>query len=347
MTRRLPDNIVKLTVFAVLSALMAIFLAGLLGDRRNLAGEKGVYRAEFTDASYLEKGDQVRVAGVPVGTVESVRLTSDSHVLVSFNATLEGGLPANAGAAIRYKNLLGDRYLEVTPGDGTGELPVGATIPVDRTRPAVDLDALTGGFKPLFQALDAEQVNLLSSELIQVFEGQAGAVGELLRSIGSFTNGLADNDQVIGDLITHLSQTLSTLDQHNDQLDVSVVQLEQLISGLAEDGRPIARAVRDLNTMTRESAALLHDVRAPLKADIEHLSGIAAALNDGSAKVNKTLAGMGDALDTLAGIGVYGDFFNFYICDIRVRFTGPDGQPAYSPWVNSELPRCSGRPSGQ
>lgn len=347
MRARLPANFGKLTVFIVISVLMAMFLVGLLSDARDVPGTSGDYKARFANASYLAKGDQVRVSGVPVGKVTSVSLQPDNTVLVSFNATMAGGLPSDVGAAVRYKNLLGNRYLELIRGKSTTTLDVGATIPVDRTRPAVDLDTLTGGFKPLFQALDPTQINLLSSELIQVFQGQAGSVENMLKTIGSFTSTLADNDEVIGDLISNLSQVMGTLDDRNDQLDTSVVQLSKLVAGLKEQRRPIANAVRDINTMTEESSALLRQVRPPLKEDLASLLGISTALNNGSDKVNAALGGLGDALDMIAGIGVYGDFYNFYVCDIRVRFTGPNGQPAYTPWINSDVPRCSGRPTGQ
>jgi len=344
---RMPDNVAKLTVFMILSVLMAMFLVELLSDSRSMSGQKNSYKAVFTDASFLAQGDQVRVSGVPVGKVDSVRLLADSDVEVSFHATMEGGLPADVGAAIRYKNLLGDRYLELLNGTSARRLPSGGTIPVGKTTPAVDLDTLTGGFKPLFQALDPEQINMLSSELIQVFQGEAGSVSNMLKSIASFTSTLADNDQVIGDLIVNLSQVLKTFNDRNDQLDTSVVQLHKLVAGLAEQRIPIATAVRSINTMTAESSALLREARPPLKENISSLFGIATALNKGSVKVNAALGGLGDALDMIAGIGVYGDFYNFYVCDIRVRFTGPDGQPAYTPWVNSDVPRCSGKPTGQ
>lgn len=347
MSARMPENAGKLTTFLVLSFVMALFLVGVLDDSSNPKGQEGRFRAVFSDASYLSKGDEVRVAGVPVGKVEGVELQADSQALVTFSATMQGGLPADVGAAVRYKNLLGDRYLELLAGRSDQVLADGATIPVSRTTPAVDLDALTGGFKPLFQALDPKQINLLSSELIEVLQGEAGSVSSMLRSIASFTSTLADNDEVIGELIVNLGDVLATFDRRNDQLDASVVQLHKLVKGLAQQRRPIATAVRNINTMTAESSALLRQLRPPVKEDLANLRGIAGSLNRGSEKVNAALGGIGDTLDRIAGIGVYGDFFNLFVCDIRVRFTGANGEPAYTPWISSNLARCSGRPTGQ
>ena len=80
-------------------------------------------------------------------------------------------------ATIKYQNLIGDRYLEISDGPGDPhELRSGATIPRDRTSPALDLDALIGGFRPLLKAIDPQDVNGISQALIEVFQGQ-GLVG--------------------------------------------------------------------------------------------------------------------------------------------------------------------------
>ncbi len=101
---------------------------------------------------------------------------------------------------MRYKNLIGDRYLELSDGNGQGNpLPDGATIPAQRTSPALDLDTLLNGFKPLFTGLDPTQINAVSTEIIQVFQGESGTVSSLLTTVGALTSTLADRDQLIGE----------------------------------------------------------------------------------------------------------------------------------------------------
>ena len=90
---------------------------------------------------------------------------------------------------MRYKNLIGDRYLELSGGsNGRGTtLQPGATIPASRTSPALDLDTLLNGFKPLFAGLDPKQINAVSSEIVQVFQGESGTIGTLLATVSSLT----------------------------------------------------------------------------------------------------------------------------------------------------------------
>ena len=126
----------------------------------------------FADASRLKTGQSVRVAGMRVGAVNSVRLQRDKTVLVTFDADPSVRLTTGTRAAVRYLNLVGDRYLELIDGPGDTVLPPGSQIPKDRTQSALDLDLLLGGLKPVIRGLNPQDVNTLSASLIQVFQGQ-------------------------------------------------------------------------------------------------------------------------------------------------------------------------------
>lgn len=336
----------KLTVFLVVTALTAVFLAMTLADTTG-TGPRTTYSAIFSNASFLKSGDEVRVAGIPVGTVSAVTVQPDHTVSVSFDVNTSRPLPQGALALVRYKNLIGDRFLEIRQGlgDPTRTLPPGGVIPLAHTTPAVDLEALVGGFHPLFQALQPEQINRLSSELVTVFQGEGGSVSQLLGTIASLTSTLADREQVIGSLITNLNATLTTVDRRSDELSNLVVQLQQLVSGLAADRQPIGQAVTDINQVSASTSALLSAIRPDVATNIHQLGGVATTLNQNNADVNAALAGLGPTLQSVAGIGVYGDFFDFYLCNVRVKLTGPDGKPIYTPWIDSQVPRCNGLPN--
>jgi phospholipid/cholesterol/gamma-HCH transport system substrate-binding protein len=332
---------VKLGVFLVLTALTAVFLGTVLAGSGTSAHPK-TYHAVFTNASYLSAGSDVRIAGVAVGKVESVALRPDNTVLVTFQSSDDPPVPANVRVAVRYKNLLGDRYLELAQGTGTGSepLPAGSTIPVSQTSPALDIDVLVGGFKPLFQALAPAQINQLSGELLQVFQGESGSVTSLLATVSALTSTLADHDQVIGDLITNLNTVLGTLDQRDTQLSDLVVQLQQLVSGLAADRDPIGRSIVHINDLAVSATGLLAQLRPDLAGTVDRLGTISGTLNANAADVNAALKGLPEAYKAISGIGVNGDFFNLYVCDLRVKASGPGGAPIYTPWIESQVPRC-------
>lgn len=344
---KIAGTAVKLAVFLTLTALTAVFLGSVLADSRSDGAVSG-YRAVFANSSYLTPGSDVRIAGVTVGKVGSLALRPDNTVLVMFTVPRDRPLPAGVRVAVRYKNLLGDRYLELAPGPGTAsaQLPAGATIPEAQTTPALDLDTLVGGFKPLFQALSPDQINQFSAELISVFQGESGSVATLLSSVAALTSSLADHDKVIGDLVSNLNTVLGTLDKRNSQLSDLVVQLQQLVSGLAKDRDPIGQSIEHVNDLAGQADGLLSQLRPDLSATVDRLGTVAGTLNAHKDLVTAAVKGLPGAYKAISGIGVYGDFFDFYLCDLRVKTTGPNGAPVYSPWVESQVQRCDPKAGG-
>lgn len=340
-------TLAKLAAFLLVTGLTAVFLTLVLAESRGDGDRRG-YSAAMPDASLLKSGDDVRIAGVPVGKVDEVAYRDGGGATIGFHVPAQRALPQGVRAVVRYKNLLGDRYLELQPGPGpSAPLADGATIPASQTAPAVDLDVLVGGFKPLFRALNPDQVNQLSANLLAVLQGQGGAVRTLLASISSLTSTLADRDQLIDSTVTHLNTVLGTLDRRGGQVSQTLTQLQQLTTGLAADRGQLTGAVDHLNGLAADTAGLVSQVRPDARGSVDRIGEVAGNLNRGSGEVNRALAGLGPAYDRLAGIGVYGDFFNFFLCDLRVKTSGPNAQPIYTPWVNSQLPRCTGRPTGK
>lgn len=146
------------------------------------------YSAVFTHVSGLRAGQFVRAAGVEVGKVAKVTLIDgDKQILVDFTVDRSLSLDQATTASIRYLNLIGDRYLELGRGHSGQRLAPGATIPLEHTHPALDLDALLGGFRPLFQTLDPDKVNSIASSIITVFQGQGATINDILDQTASLT----------------------------------------------------------------------------------------------------------------------------------------------------------------
>ena len=197
--------------------------------------ETKTYHAEFTNVTGLETGDFVRIAGVEVGKVKDVAIQPDATALVDFTADRSVVLTEGSRAVIRYDDLIGGRYLALEEGaGGTTRLKPGDTIPLARTSPALDLDALIGGFRPLFRALDPDQVNALSGQLIQALQGQGATISSFLAQTAALTNTLADRDQLIGQVITNLNIVLGSLGDQSDQFDKAVDALSELVQGLPD-----------------------------------------------------------------------------------------------------------------
>ncbi len=247
---------IKFGIFGVIMLLLTGFLFATFAEVRT--GSVNDYSAVFKDASRLETGDTVRVAGIRVGTVQEVSLQDDRNVLVKFDAGKDIVLTDGTKAQIKYLNLVGDRYLELVDAPGSTKiLPADGQIPVDRTAPALDLDLLLGGLKPVIQGLNPQDVNALSASLLQILQGQGGTIESLFSKTSSFSNALADNNQVIEKLIDDLKTTLKTLSDDGDQFTEAIDKLEQLVRGLSEDRDPIGEAITALDNGTASLTDLL------------------------------------------------------------------------------------------
>ena len=217
---------IKLGIFTVVSILVTGLLAAIMGNIGFGSGTE--YQAVFSTASMLEKGDDVRVAGVSVGEVKKVEHYERNHALITFRVKSDVPLTTSSRAEVRFLNLVGDRYLALEAGadaDAT-RLRSGGTIPIDQTSPALDLTTLFNGFKPLFQALTPAQVNELSMNLVQVLQGEGGTIQGLLQKTASLTTTLADRDQLIGEVVDNLSSTLATVNSRSEQVTQLVTELE-------------------------------------------------------------------------------------------------------------------------
>jgi phospholipid/cholesterol/gamma-HCH transport system substrate-binding protein len=282
------------------------------------------YSALFTNASGLRAGQFVRAAGVEIGKVSKVTLIDgDTRVLVDFAVDSSLPLDQTTTASIRYLNLIGDRYLELRHGDSGRRLAPGATIPLEHTQPALDLDALIGGFRPLFQALDPDKVNSIAHSIITVFQGQGATINDILDQTSSLTATLADRNQAIGEIITNLNTVLATTVKHQQEFDRAVDKLELLITGLKNRADPLAAAAAHISNAAGTLADLLGQDRPLLHSTVGSLEGVQQPIIDQLPNLDEVLRKLPDAYRVIGRAGgIYGDFYNFYLCDISLKVNG-------------------------
>jgi phospholipid/cholesterol/gamma-HCH transport system substrate-binding protein len=340
MRDNLAGAIWRLAIFVVVCLLG--LLASLLVFAQLRFQAENIYKAEFTNVTGLQGGNFVRIAGVEVGKVKHISIRPDTIVVVEFSADPSVVLTEGTKAVIRYDNLIGGRYLALEEGPGgVKRLGPGQTIPVDRTAPALDLDALIGGFRPLFRALDPEQVNALSGQLIQAFQGQGATIGSFLTQTAALTTTLADRDQLIGQVITNLNVVLGSLGDQSKQFDKAITSLSELVNGLAARKTDISNSVAYTNAAAGTIADLLQQARPPFQKTVQQTdraAGIVVADHDYFDDLLNTLP---DTYQTLARQGLYGDFFSFYLCDAVLKLNGKGGQPVYVKVAGQDTGRCT------
>ena len=297
------------------------------------------YSAIFNNASGLRAGQFVRASGVEVGKVSNVELLDGgTKVRVDFDVDRSLQLFQKSTASVRYLNLIGDRYLELKRGDDNSKLPAGGTIPDTQTEPALDLDALIGGFRPLFRALDPEKVNGIAQSIITIFQGQGGTINDILDQTASLTSALADRDQAIGEVVKNLNTVLDTTVKHQQQFDETIQNLEILITGMKNRSDPIATSVADISDAAGSVSDLLGENRPLLQRTVTSLEILQQPLVDRKDELNDTLSKIPDALKIIGRSGgIYGDFFNFYLCDISLTLNGlQPGGPVRTVKVTSQ-----------
>jgi phospholipid/cholesterol/gamma-HCH transport system substrate-binding protein len=340
---RRDRTMLKVSIFTVVMLLVAAGLVVVFGEFRFAAGN--TYHATFAEASRLKAGQDVRIAGVPVGTVKSVKLNPDNTVDVGFDVNKRYQLYTSSRAVVRYENLVGDRYLEVTSGPGElRKLPPGSTISQQNTQSALDLDALLGGLRPVLKGLDGAKINEVSNAVIELLQGQGGALANMLTSTSAFTQNVAARDQLIGDVITNLNTVLGTIDERGAQFDASVDQLQQLITGLAQNRDPIAGAIPPLASAEADLTDMLEKSRRPLQGVIENVRPLAQRMDERKGDINKVIEPLAENYLRLNALGAYGSFFNIYYCSIRMKVNGPAGSDILIPFGGPPDPskgRCS------
>ncbi|MCS0635728.1 MCE family protein [Streptomyces sp. LP05-1] len=321
---RLTGPLVKSALFVLVTVLATGTLAVSVSNSG--VGPGDTYKAWFTDATGLVAGDSVRVAGVAVGQVDSIEIVQHRYAQVEFHVERGRTLPGTTTAAIKYLSMMGQRYVSLDRAAGTGgpALSPGATIPLRRTRPAVDITQLFNGFQPLFRGLSPSDTNKLAASVVQVLQGEGPTVESLVSTIGSLAGTLAAKDTVIGQVIDNLNAVLNTVTSHETGFTDLVDTLDQLVAGLAQDREPIGDAVSGLAALTTSTTALLHEGRAPLKQSIDQLGRVSANLADNAPVVERFLRRTPGKLDALTRLVSYGSWLNLYLCEARVTGVATD-----------------------
>jgi len=321
MTQRMDKEstsaLIKLIIFCVLTG-MATVVLGMTLSNGGFA-KRDVYKALFTDVTGVAVGDEVRIAGVRVGTVRAVEIADRDKAVVEFGIEPGIRLTQNTTATLRFRNLVGQRYMALAQGSegATTQLPLGATIPLSRTQEALDLDLLLSGFKPVFQALSPTDVNKLAFEIVQTLQGESGNIESLLGSVSSLTQTLAGRDKLIGDVVENLSKTLDIIGSRDAELSTTISTLREFIGGLKDDREEILDSLDGIADLTDETADFLDDATPLFVADLKQLNRLTATLSKPKnlAQAQKSIRILPLKQTKTANYVASGSIFNQYLCE--------------------------------
>ncbi|MUM19744.1 MCE family protein [Mycobacterium sp. CBMA271] len=288
--------------------------------RREVSGSTTSYSAMFTDVSGLKVGDDVRVAGVRVGRVDSVEVDANAELAqVAFRVQDSQPVYGNTIASITYQNVVGQRYLGLSLGKSgdPGRLLPGSTIPVQRTEPSFDIGMLLHGFEPLLSVLDPKQVDNLTKGVIESLQGDTGSLVTLVDQTSTLTQTLAGRDEVLGQVIFGLNNALGNLAAQNKNLGLTIANTRQLVTELDGRRQGLVSSVGATASMVRHLSSVANSVYPQLHELATREPGFAQHMVDNEPQV----AFLGDNLPLLlkglARVTQEGAYGNIYVCDVN------------------------------
>ena len=198
---------------------------------------------------------------------------------------------------------------------------------------------LFNGFKPLFQALSPSDVNELSYEIIQVFQGQGGTLNGMLAHTASITQTLANRDQVIGQLITNLNSVLDHVGDRNRQLNQLITTFRHFVGGLKKDRGAILGSLDQISHLSVQTADLVSGHPGAVRLRHPPPARLRGQPRPRQAEIDRALQVLPIKLTKVGRTAIYGSWFNFYLCN----FTGQIriGKTAIPVNYNTGSSRCN------
>lgn len=309
---------IGLSLFVVFAIGVTTLVYGTL--RRDTTGSTKNYTAIFTDVTGVRVGDDVRIAGVRVGRVDSIELDG-SLAKLKFRVKSNQNLYGNTIVAVTYQNIIGQRYISLSRGiDGSPErLPEGSVIPVERTEPSFDVGALLNGFEPLFTLLDPKQVDNLSNGLIDAFAGDRGALAHVVAQTTEITKSFAGRDQSLGQLIDNLNTVLDNVAKQNDNLDQLVIQGQNVVGELDDRRQSLVSSIGSATHVVSRIQTIGDNVYPQMQELVYREPGTAAhilANKDQFAFLGANLPLLLKGLARTTQDGAYG---NSYACQLNIN----------------------------
>ena len=300
----------------VIGAISLVVLAGLLLASFNASslpviGGGDVYRAAFTEAGGLKANDEVRIAGVRVGKVESVELDGD-HVQVTFRVDGDAEFGQESRAAIKVKTLLGSMFLAIEPA-GDGQLDEDSEIPVERTQSPYDVVEAFTGLAETSEEIDTDQLAESLTTLADLSRNTPEEFRGALKGVSALSANVAAKNEEIGELLRNLEKVSGVLDERDEDIIALMRDADVLFQALVKRRESIHRLLVATSELSRELGALVRESRADLKPALTNLENVVQVLNKNEDNIDNSLRLMAPFYKVFANTLGNGPWFDTYI----------------------------------
>jgi phospholipid/cholesterol/gamma-HCH transport system substrate-binding protein len=307
---------IKLTIFTLFTILITMGLGSIIGNISFFSDSYEV-KAKFSDATGVLVGDLVKIAGVNVGKVTGFEVEEgDATVTMAINGDVQ--LPENVQAEIKFRNLLGQRTVNLSRPDipSSQMLDEGGVIPVTATEPALDLSVVFNNLRPLIQSTNPDDINTVARAVLDVFKGREGDLEAVLGNLGELSNTLVGGGQRLNRLITDLNDVAILLNKESSNVEVGVDRFTELMQALAEVTPTLKEAVRDLDSTSRKFGDFLVKNKDNITQDLKDLAFVLGIVNDNLGPLDRVAKNLKEVLLATARSQSYGEYWNLYIVNL-------------------------------
>jgi phospholipid/cholesterol/gamma-HCH transport system substrate-binding protein len=299
-----------------LAVLGGMVLAAFHVEDLPLVGGGTRYAAAFRDASGLAPGNEVRVAGVKVGTVDAVDLARDnagSYVRVRFRVT-DGDvrLGDDTEATIRIKTVLGQKYLALEPA-GTGRLKAGDQIPLNHTASPLDVVQAVNGLAGTLDQIDTGQLAKAFTVLSQSFANTPADVKASLDGLSTLTAAIASRDGELRELLVHAHGVTGVLAERDEQFEQLLRDGNLLLAEVTARRDAIHNLLVTTDQLATQISGLVADNRTKLAPALTQLRQVLATLQRDRDNLSKTVANLAPFLDAFTNVLGSGRWFDSWV----------------------------------
>ena len=294
-----------------LAVVVGLILLAFNADKLPIIGGGDTYYADFSEAGGLKVNDEVRIAGVRVGKVDSVSLDGD-HVKVAFRIDSDAAFGAETRAAIKVKTLLGAMYLALEPA-GAGQLPQGSEIPVDRTSSPYDVVQAFSGLAETSERIDTQQLARSLTTLADLTRHTPKNFRKALSGVSALSSNLAARDEQIGTLLQNLHSVTSTLNARDQDIVGLMRDSAVLFQALVKRREAVHDVLRSTSQLSLELTRLVKQSRTDLNPALTHLSAVIDVLEKNSDNIDQSIRLMGPFYRVFANTLGNGPWFDTYI----------------------------------
>jgi len=285
------------------------------------------YKAYFAEASGLQAGADVQVAGLKVGKVSSVDL-DDARVVVTFDVDKDLRLGDRTEAAVKTKSLLGVKVLEVSP---QGERPLTQTIPVERTKAAYQLPDALGDLSTTIAHLNTDDLNASLSTLANEFADTPPALKDAVAGVARFSKTLNDRDQQLRELLANARAATHVLANRTDQIVSLIKDSNALLAQLRTESSALDAISGNVSAVAKQLEGFIADNRASLRPSLDKLNGVLTLLDNRKDKLQESIKLLHPFMMSLGETVASGPFFKPYIANLLPgQFIQPFVEAAFS-----------------